>query len=260
MARAALKQANADTRSSGLAAVGSRKSTLYVIKTEEINIIYDPEHNHFFNLNRTGLEIWNQLVDGKSEAEVTHKMARDYGVDPMLVREDIRQLVTDLARQQVASNAVVLIDAPQPEATESDRQLAFPNPSAENAKPTLRNLVDAYIGLLLFDLFIHCRPFKALCTRIATWPVAAHSRHVEESIQQLCVAVTRACIWYPKRAVCLQRSAVTTCLLRNYGIPAKLVIGVRPVPFVAHAWVEVHGAVVNDSPKIRNFYRTLTSY
>lgn len=64
-------------------------------------------------------------------------------------------------------------------------------------------------------------------------------------------AVAWAACFYWKPALCLQRSVVTTVLLRKYGIPARLVIGYRPAPFFSHAWVEVDGRTVNDSP----FYR-----
>jgi hypothetical protein len=37
-------------------------------------------------------------------------------------------------------------------------------------------------------------------------------------------------------------------MLRQNGIAATLVIAHRPAPFFAHAWVEVDGLIVNDSP------------
>ena len=40
---------------------------------------------------------------------------------------------------------------------------------------------------------------------------------------------------------CLTTSLVLTALLARRGIPATLVIGVRPDPFAAHAWVEYRG-------------------
>ncbi|HKA02602.1 MAG TPA: lasso peptide biosynthesis B2 protein [Candidatus Solibacter sp.] len=45
----------------------------------------------------------------------------------------------------------------------------------------------------------------------------------------------------------MQRSIVTVRVMRRRGIPAEVVIGYRPEPFVSHAWVEVAGRVVNDS-------------
>jgi hypothetical protein len=53
---------------------------------------------------------------------------------------------------------------------------------------------------------------------------------------------------YWKQALCLQRSVAAVRLFRRYGIAANLVIGYRSTPFLSHAWVEVEGRVVNDSP------------
>jgi hypothetical protein len=66
-----------------------------------------------------------------------------------------------------------------------------------------------------------------------------------------------ACIWYWKEVLCLQRSAATTCLLKRYGVPAHMILGAQPMPFKAHAWVEVNGSVVNDKPYMREMYAVL---
>jgi hypothetical protein len=73
----------------------------------------------------------------------------------------------------------------------------------------------------------------------------------------MCAAVDMACIWYWKEALCLQRSAATACLLRQYGVAAKLVIGAQQMPFKAHAWVEVEDRVVNDKPYMHEMYAVL---
>ena len=70
-------------------------------------------------------------------------------------------------------------------------------------------------------------------------------------------AIDEACVWYVKRVACLQRSAVTTWLLRRDGISASLVIGYRPMPFESHAWVEVNGIVINDRPQYQRFFTVL---
>lgn len=45
---------------------------------------------------------------------------------------------------------------------------------------------------------------------------------------------------------CLVRSLALFCVLRNRGIAADFVIGVRSQPFAAHAWVQYDGIVLND--------------
>jgi len=46
----------------------------------------------------------------------------------------------------------------------------------------------------------------------------------------------------PMDATCLFRSLTLLTVLERRNIRPKLVISVRPEPFVAHAWVELHGA------------------
>jgi hypothetical protein len=64
----------------------------------------------------------------------------------------------------------------------------------------------------------------------------------------VCDAVCLAACFYWRPVLCLQRSVAATLLLRQYGINGRLVIGYRAAPFFSHAWVEVEGRVVNDSP------------
>ncbi len=51
---------------------------------------------------------------------------------------------------------------------------------------------------------------------------------------------------YPGRALCLEQSLVLWYCLRRAGVPAEFRMGVQSHPFVAHAWVEYQGEVIND--------------
>lgn len=82
-------------------------------------------------------------------------------------------------------------------------------------------------------------------------------RHQALTTGEVVWAVEEACVWYVKRAYCLQRSAVTTWMLRREGVPAQLVIAVRHVPAEWHAWVEVDGEVVNDRPQYQTRFRVV---
>lgn len=116
-------------------------------------------------------------------------------------------------------------------------------------------VAEALAGLVLFDLlsrggFARVHGFTRRRRVAGRTPAAGVTARV-------CQAVEEACIWYVKRAYCLQRSTVTTWMLRRRGVPAELVIGYRPVPVDSHAWVEVHGEVVNDRPQYQKFFRVL---
>lgn len=69
-----------------------------------------------------------------------------------------------------------------------------------------------------------------------------------ELVRTICDAVVLAACLYWKPVLCLQRSVSTVRLLRKHGVIARLVIGYRTAPFFSHAWVEVDGRIVTDSP------------
>ncbi len=50
----------------------------------------------------------------------------------------------------------------------------------------------------------------------------------------------------PTTNKCLSRSIALTRRLLSNGIGANLVLGVRTMPFVAHAWVQINDLVLND--------------
>jgi len=114
----------------------------------------------------------------------------------------------------------------------------------------------AYFKLAVFDFYLARGNFAALYHKVRNYPIRREAP-APESIQRICSAIDMACIWYWKEALCLQRSAATACLLKQYGVPAQMVIGAKQLPFKAHAWVEVDGQVVNDKPYTPEMYGVL---
>jgi hypothetical protein len=113
----------------------------------------------------------------------------------------------------------------------------------------------AWLDLAAFDLAL-LAGFARAHERVRTCAVNPR-RGVAGVPEHIVWAVDEACVWYVKRAPCLQRSAVAACLLRRYGVHAELVIGYRGLPFESHAWVEVDGHVVNDRPQYQKFFTVL---
>ena len=110
-------------------------------------------------------------------------------------------------------------------------------------------VVRAWCELVRFDLL------RALSTGstlrlplVAPWGQKATDT---EGTSTVCKAVATATCLYWKPVMCLQSSVCTARLLRTGGVPAHLVIGYRPDPFLSHAWVEVDDRVVNDSSTYR---------
>lgn len=114
----------------------------------------------------------------------------------------------------------------------------------------------AYLKLIHFDLYLARGNFAALYDKVRNYSIR-RKVPAPDAVQRICYAVDMACIWYWKEALCLQRSAATTCLLKQYGVPAQMVLGTQQMPFKAHAWVEVGGQVVNDKPYTPEMYAVL---
>ncbi len=111
----------------------------------------------------------------------------------------------------------------------------------------------ALAGLLAFDALLLGHDFATMHRIVHKWKLSPKEVSAD-AIERVCRAVNRACIWYPKEALCLQRSAVTTCLLRSCGVPAQMVLGAQKLPFKAHAWVEVAGRAVNERRDVQAIY------
>ena len=112
----------------------------------------------------------------------------------------------------------------------------------------------ALIGLLVFDLRGFDHDFVKMHAFVRKWPLAQRSPN-DQSVERISEAVNYACVWYPKRVRCLQRSAVTTCLLRNCGVSAKMVMGAQVLPLKAHAWTEVDGRAINERRDVQRLYQ-----
>lgn len=109
----------------------------------------------------------------------------------------------------------------------------------------------AFCLLNLVSLMLRLRGFNRLQEFVRRWPVLGQSDPGKEPmiIPSLCRALDRAVLFSIGPAYCLKQSAVLVCMLRMYGIPAQMILGVNHLPFAAHAWVEVNGQPVKTDPK-----------
>jgi hypothetical protein len=127
----------------------------------------------------------------------------------------------------------------------------------QNTRVTKRETFTAFVGLFAFDLLVKFAGFEALIKRVESWPTAEPRKTDREICRRVRATVDRAQMYYPKKAMCLQHSAVVTCLLRRRGVPAEMVLGARAFPPKAHAWAEVMNEVVSDSPRVKAKYKEL---
>ena len=113
-----------------------------------------------------------------------------------------------------------------------------------------------YLELICQELPLLRRDFASIHESVRGYRVSTVKR-LGVTQADILRAIDLAAVFYFKEVKCLQRSAVTARLLRWHGFPAEMVIGVRQVPFYAHAWVELEGTVVNDKPYVSQVYAVI---
>lgn len=126
----------------------------------------------------------------------------------------------------------------------------------ENLSPAFALVLQAFLQLVRFDPLLIRGNFAAIHKKVRGSPIARSSAPASD-VGQICAAVDLASVCYWHRILCLQRSAATACLLKRFGVPAQMVIGIQHFPFRAHAWVEVDGRVVSDKPDMHAVYEVL---
>jgi len=117
-------------------------------------------------------------------------------------------------------------------------------------------VIRALYEIARHDTVLWLRSSGAILRQVSRQSVAAKPAAPDRE-QAICDAVLLATCLYWKPVLCLQRSVCTARLLRKHGVNARLVIGYRPAPFFAHAWVEVDGRVVYGSPGYQKRLRPL---
>lgn len=238
----------------------SGRFTVYMAISNDGGVLFDLGHNRLLKLNRVGVEMWVALAAGTAPSELVEAIARKYAVDRIVVAGDLRDLIARAAELGIAPGPFQLIESRNDCQPANKPSLPwYSQDDKSRPQPKRFQLFAAFVGLVLFDLVLTLASMERLCSVVAGWPVRRRDRQ-HEVTAQICSAVIQACSWYPKKSLCLQRSAVTACLLRSSGIAAQMVIGVRSMPFMAHAWVEANDAVVNDRPLVKRLYTVLATF
>ena len=161
---------------------------------------------------------------------------------------------SDAGSYSISADVTGTTSAP---ATEIERSNFTGNDVSEDLSISRRETFSAFVGLLAFDLLLKLGGFQRLIGRVARWPIAEPRTADREICLRVRGMVDRAQMYYPKKAMCLQHSAVVTCLLRRRGVPAEMVLAAQIFPPKAHAWAEVGGEVVNDQSCVKSEYRVL---
>jgi hypothetical protein len=238
--------------------IGSPSDSVRETQTEDGSALLDIRQGLCLSMNQVGLRIWNLLRQGCSLEQVRTSLCTDFpDIAPDEIRSDVDGYITELGHKGL----LIESDNGLMRAKEISTPLAFlqrwlnwvHSRPKHNANVPRFLLAKAFLGLLIFDLVRLERKFAVVHRFVHDWQVASRSTSVD-AVEDICRAINYACIWYPKHVLCLQRSTVTTCLLRSCGIPAQMVLGAKKCPFEAHAWTEIDGQPINERRDVIHLY------
>lgn len=208
-----------------------------------------------------GSVIWARLVasrDGLATSNIVEHLHSQFDEVPrQQIEKDVELLLTSFQQKRLIQ--VVNEEGRPAEYTRDSvsSALLFLGPFMAAISLTIKlRAVSAFLGLATIDFLLKLVSFRALYNLVKSWPVSDKCADLEV-VQQITDGVTRAITWYPRQAMCLQRSALMTCLLRSSGVHAQMIIGCQKFPFLTHAWVEVDGEVINDERRVQEIHKVL---
>ena len=227
-------------------------------------IILNVARDSVLSLNGTGALIFAQLTaneQGLTQAELVASVQREFPEQPAeRIESAVMRLLHQLEEQNVLRTKRV---DTRPRMTWVRIRLAGCATACMRTlvTPLLRlraNTAAAVLMLTMADAILKLGGFSSLHATVKRWKLKHRDDQESETIATGCAVVEQACVWHPKQKLCLQRSAVVSCLLRSLGVPAEMVIGVLKMPFYGHSWVEVEGRVVNDHKNVQTFFHVLS--
>ncbi|WP_375353582.1 lasso peptide biosynthesis B2 protein [Paenibacillus enshidis] len=128
--------------------------------------------------------------------------------------------------------------------------------------------VKLYVSLFKIDLGLQVVGFEKLFKRhVKRYPLVSadvqkvkETHHIEEEINKLLMTIDYVCTVYPRSAQCMHRSFLGYQYLRKkFHLPVELVVGVRKMPFGAHAWLMLNGHNMNEDPQYTDQFQIILS-
>jgi hypothetical protein len=225
---------------------------------EDGGVLLNINTGRCYSLNIFGAKIWTLIGSGRTREELLKELTVECSVPREQLKQDVSKFLADLTKAGVL--VADLLQFP----VRSSGAYALPRPGLPLHKGRLIRILTvpflgagcAFVLLMALDLVLKLAGFAVFYKVVQSWPVreAITKDKEPELIARVCATTNQILAYYFRRALCLQRAATTTCLLRSLGVPAEFVMGCRKYPFYGHAWVEVRGKVINDPQNVQKFF------
>ncbi len=223
-------------------------------------ILLDLRSGKYLSLSSTAALIWRQLETGRTPAQIAALVQDRFAIPAERAAADVGALVEQLVRsglvlRQPPPAARQVPPAARPTADHRAEELAdelfrVPEDGRRRAAGAA-DLGRALAALIWVGILMRRHGLGRVRRLVASSQPRVRGRSPRPAtplrVWATILAVERAAALYFKQIRCLQSSAACAYLLRRQNVAAQMVLGVRPAPFYAHAWVEIGGRPVNET-------------
>jgi hypothetical protein len=241
------------------------------ILDDESGILLDLRNGRFCGLNQTGVRIWKILQQDKASAVkdvILDSLEKEFDVPARSLEIDLDLFLHNMLNQGLLQNRDCL-DAESmnasvlrfsssclPSDEHDEKRSAFDSTPCQGSRVFhLAGTTVAFVSLMAAKFLLKVGGFRSLHSVVKKWPIRSQVRKI--TVSDVCLIVGKGARFCPKRAWCLERAAITVCILRFCGLPAQFVIGCRKLPFASHAWVEISDNPINESSDVRSLYKII---
>lgn len=206
-------------------------------------VLMDRKQGSYFKLNEVGGRVWDLVGNGRTASEVCEQLLEEYDVPAHRLEEDVVSTLHKFLGDRLISPGAARVTMPAGQVRARDVR-------ANTCNGGFR--VPSVLRCVLMILVV--KAMLKVCG--SGWTIEWVRRRVQEVrfqvdldlpiVKETEYQVAMAGALYPGRAKCLEQSMVLYFVLRRGGVPVKFRLGVQPFPFLAHAWVEYRGELIND--------------
>lgn len=222
-------------------------------------VLMDVRTGRYYAMNATAEALWRAIERGEPLEGVANQVAIRTGADAQRVTADFRHLLEDLERHGLIERVEAVPPGPRSAAEAAPAAEPMATTAERAASPLPRrwpSVLLALFGLAIAEMLL-LFGFPVFHRVVRRLPRAASRPPSAGELEWAVMVVEAAARAHFRRAWCLQRSFALLWVLRSRHLAADLVIGVRRLPFAAHAWVEAHGRVIGDDPRVCGGYQVI---
>ena len=214
--------------------------SMYATNFNENMIILDTTEDRYLILNEESSKTIKKLL--------TSTKLRFSKIEQDTIKELIRFKLITRFNKFVPSSNCYFYEEKKMGVVNLDWRMIYGN---LNRKVPLRLFIEAYATLIHVYLINKKKKLWGIINKINNYSKKIHfKKESTKLLNELCIALDKACFLFPQQTKCLVWSATLTFMLLRRGIKADFRIGVQNYPFLAHAWVEINGLVIADDKNL----------